>query len=177
MREHNTSRALDSIDSAAEREAEAIERLAELTDEPVPQPRLQQIREQARCAALLRLPAVKHPRYQRERAVRAWCVLVDTFRAGRIPQPKRNARYVETRADRDRQALRRLERLAILHSLTHLRKPLSIPEAAELTDSGTRTIERALTTGELPRIRNGRRVTVRPADLKQYLSRRVRVPV
>src|SRR5947209_3350267 len=51
------------IDAVAEREADAISRMADYTDEPIPQTRLQIALDQARTAAALGLPNPPPARY------------------------------------------------------------------------------------------------------------------
>ncbi|MCZ4263040.1 helix-turn-helix domain-containing protein [Limimaricola sp. G21655-S1] len=49
---------------------------------------------------------------------------------------------------------------------------LSLAEVSEILRLSPKTLQRRITAGELPVIRDGRRVHVLPADLQRYIAAR-----
>ncbi len=49
---------------------------------------------------------------------------------------------------------------------------LSLTEVSEILRLSPKTLQRRIAAGELPVIRDGRRVNVHPADLKRYIAAR-----
>jgi hypothetical protein len=99
----------DSIDAAAEREAEALAWLERELGVESPVGRLERERDVRRTAVEMGLPPARHYRYGRSTAIRAWLRIVDEFRAGRGIKVKVKRAWFDTPADRER---RRREREA-----------------------------------------------------------------
>lgn len=61
-------------------------------------------------------------------------------------------------------------------SMSNAREPLepllTIGEAAEVLHSSKKTVRRRIKNGDLPVIRDGRIVRIRPEDLRRYISQR-----
>ena len=54
-----------------------------------------------------------------------------------------------------------------------LERLLKVSEAAELENVSDKTIQRRIASGELPAIRDGRLIRIRPQDLRVYRLRRL----
>jgi hypothetical protein len=163
---------LDTLDAKAEAEAQALQWVRDnLNVDPDPVPAIRKAREAIHAATVRGIAPVPYARYARLKATRQWVEYLDALKQG---APARAYRpYLETREDRQRQRQRREHKRALLAALEAQTESVSIARACELTDSGRRTIERALTRGELSRERNGTEVAIPIPDLRQYLARRV----
>jgi hypothetical protein len=145
-----------SIDAQAEREAAALEFFAEELGQRQPMDPLRVRREESHAAATLGLAPVKHHRYGRKAAAIAWIAVLDAIKAGKTPKIQT---YLDTRADRARRLVRRVDRAARAIALAQLadeHPPISKQQAVELSGFSSRVIDRRLADGSLPAIRLGR---------------------
>jgi len=136
----------DSIDASAEREALAIERLAELLGTSVPQTRLQQVRGAAIAATALGLPEVQKPTYARHASYRAHAKITDANRTLLCFGPRCKYPRENTDAARIAKFRRRLEKLRELNTIP-ASKWIGISAAAKLSALGERTLQRACLSG------------------------------
>ena len=127
------------IDAVAEREGEAVERLAELLGDDPPQTRRQVAIGQASAAQALGIEPERLPRYCRQAAVMAHLRMLDAFKQRK---PHRIKFYWENANDRNRQAQRRLERANRLLTIRFASGDifLSIPQAAKVSGMSERRI-------------------------------------
>lgn len=163
------------IDAAAEREAAALEWFERELGQVQPKSRLEELRGAIAERLALGLP-LQFPRYPRGASVRAHARIEAAFRTGDYSLlPKRNRRAeITTRSDRRRQAERREQKRRLMLQLELMGESIvSRQEAAALTASGSRTIDSALSRGELSITREKGRVFITAASLANYLRRRV----
>jgi hypothetical protein len=155
-----------SVDQSAEREAEAIDRLAELLDEPVAMTRLQQARLEAICAAERGLPPVRPICYNRIAAMKEF----DRLARGGVPRPFNT---LTIRADKRQRLQRRINRFNRLNELQKLPKgpPVPFEEACKLMGVGQRTLSRAIERGDIKPLRVANWAFFQRKDLPRVLSR------
>jgi hypothetical protein len=176
------------IDAAAEREAEAIERLAELTGEAVPRTKLQTLCFQAAEAAERGLPKPQVYKYSRVLAAERWIKICEVFAAGGVVMTI-DARF-DTRENRQARRARRapngflvppswLERseqmAARLKSLSnyHGGELVAAPLGAALAGVPERTFYRMVRQGKIPSVKlrgAGASRYIRLSELRLFLS-------
>lgn len=176
------------IDAAAEREAEAIERFAELTDQPVPRTKLQTLRFQAEEAAERGLPKPQAYKYSRVLAAERWIKICEVFAAGGVvmtidarfdTRENRQARQARRAPngflvppswmDRSEEMAARLKALATYHGGELVAAPLG----ATLAGVPERTFFRMVQHGKIPSVKlrgAGAGQYVRINSLREFLS-------
>jgi hypothetical protein len=166
------------VDSAAEREGEAAERLAELLGTEPPQTRLQIALGYARAAAALGLSPRKMPGYHRADSCRVhhWINHRAPWKYFVYGPPASKRIPADGRIEQIRQARKRLERARKLLNLKFMpnRQTLAIPVASAVSGLGQRTLQRACEQGRIgrpdPAYRSGRRWIVTAGELRQLLG-------
>jgi excisionase family DNA binding protein len=154
---------IDAIDRQAEREAESIAWF-ELNGLGNPSPLPRHARE--RGLRTFALPT--RYTYRVQSFVRVW-VRVQLAIRDNLPLPRFRFN-ITTREDRQRQAAQRKARKALAKRLARMTGTLTIPEAAQLTGIGKRTLERARQTGRLAVVKAGARVRVPIPALRDYVA-------
>lgn len=166
-----------SVDAAAEREAAAIERLAELTGD-APQPtRLQIALSLASEAAERGLAAPKRHPYAWQRSCEAHAKIATAPLSYLVWGPPASKR-IPSENNVLRRAARQIRRSQLLDQLRNVPKSrwLGLVEAARLSGLGQRTLQRACEMGKLParRVKIGQgRWYVRACALRAVLSAKI----
>jgi len=164
-----------SCDHRAEREGEAIGRLAGLLGSDPPETRLQRAIGQARCAAALGLPRRPHPVYRWEASCKAHARINRAPWSYLVWGPPPSKRIPDGAAERERQARKRLHRAALLLDLRYVpsRQLLDIDTASRLSGLSRRVLERAISNGRITGKTVGYRRLIPVGELKQLLAEKL----
>lgn len=139
-----------TIDAQAEREALALARFSILTEAPEQtDPRIELAR-QIETAMRLGIKPRPHPRYPRQKFIRAWVQICEAIEQGK-PLPKRAVQLPLTIDDRTRRLVKREKRVDAFNGLATQpsKRSLSIGEASQLAGWSKRALQRAAYQGKL----------------------------
>jgi predicted DNA-binding transcriptional regulator AlpA len=160
---------LDSIDAAAEREAAAMERMAELLDEELPMSDLRK-RQEGFIG-----PGAVHNRYARQENIDTWSRICAAYAGGRCPIRVGVQLHWRTREDRQRLKRERAERRDRVRAAAQNQRALSREAAAELLGLTISGFDKLVRREQLPRVRIGRAVHIDAGALVTYAERTAHV--
>ena len=171
----------NTIDTSAEAEAEAIERLADLLGTELPETRLQRALREAQAAAALGLPPVKKHPYQWTRSCEEHRRIGNATMARLVYGLPASKRVPEGIEDKRRRAEKRLRRATLLLRLQSVPRNtlLDVRAASDVSGLSVRVLERAMSSGKIVAVRlpphTGRKsaVRIRAGELRNVLARRL----
>jgi hypothetical protein len=169
------------IDADAEAEADAIERLADLLGNEMPETRLQRALREAQAAAALGLPPVKKHPYQWTRSCEEHRRIANATMHRLVYGLPASKRVPEGIEDKRRRAEKRLRRATLLLQMRFVPRNtlLDVRAASAMSGLSVRVLERAMSKGKITPVRlspqTGRKhsIRIRASELRSVLARRL----